>query len=131
MSTKITYNIDKENRIITASMDECTFDAYVNLEKINSDVGLLIDFFDLAWDDFSMKRVYTGIAKCHPEDEWDEEMGKELARARLLKKYYKDYTDIIKQIIMKIDYLASGIREKYYYGIERYNMFVFLEGINR
>lgn len=131
MSTKITYNIDKENRIITASMDECTFDVYVNLTKMNLDFCLLRNLFNLFPNEIFMKYSYKGVAKCHPEDKWDEEMGKELARARLLKKYYKDYTDIIKQIIMKIDYLASGIKEKYYYGIERYYMFDFLEEINR
>ena len=30
-----------------------------------------------------------GVAKCSPEDEFDLETGKRIARARLLKRYYK------------------------------------------
>lgn len=131
MSTKITYNIDKKNRIITASMDECTFEAYVNLKKINSDVGLLIDFFDLAWDDFSMKRIYTGIAKCHPDDNWDEEKGKELAKDRLLAKYYKDYLNIFEKILFKINRFSSEVEKKFQYGIKRHILFDYYSQINK
>lgn len=30
-----------------------------------------------------------GVAKCSPDDEFDLETGKRIARARLLKRYYK------------------------------------------
>lgn len=30
-----------------------------------------------------------GVAKCHPNDEFDYEVGKKLAKARLLDNYYK------------------------------------------
>ena len=36
-----------------------------------------------------MEYGLVGIAKCSPEDEFDLETGKRIAKARLLKRYYK------------------------------------------
>lgn len=130
MSTKITYNIDKENRIITASMDECVFDAYDNLKKIGLDANLLLNFFDLAWNEFAMRRVYNGVAKCHPDDDWDEEKGKELAKARLLRKYYKDYAHLFGKILFKINRFSSEVEKKFHYGLRRYSLFDYDSQIN-
>lgn len=130
MSTKITYNIDKENRIITASMDECVFDAYDNLKKIGLDANLLLNFFNLGWTEFTMRRVYKGVAKCHPDDDWDEEKGKELAKARLLRKYYKDYAHLFGKILFKIDRFYSEVEKKFNYGRRRYALFDFDSRIN-
>ena len=33
---------------------------------------------------------YVGVAHCHPNDEFDVEKGKEVARNRVLMSYYKD-----------------------------------------
>lgn len=50
-------------------------------------------------------RTMSAKAKCNPEDEWDEEYGKQLARQRLvekIKKYrfnsYKIISDLNKEI---------------------------------
>ena len=44
----------------------------------------------------------TGVAKCSPEDEFDLETGKRIARARLLKRYYKKK----EKVCLKVDGFA-------------------------
>ena len=43
-----------------------------------------------------------GVAKCHPNDEFDYEVGKKLAKARLLDNYYKIQNDISQEVIKRI-----------------------------
>ena len=43
-----------------------------------------------------------GIAKCHPNDEFDFEVGKKLAKERLLNNYYRIQNDISREVIKRI-----------------------------
>jgi hypothetical protein len=51
---------------------------------------------------FPNERIW-GFAKCHPDDTFDKEKGKALARARLLKKYYKIRTNVFRDIAEDLD----------------------------
>lgn len=46
-----------------------------------------------------MKNTYKGVAKCHPGDVFDVEVGKQLARKRVLKKHDKDMLKICEPIL--------------------------------
>ena len=43
-----------------------------------------------------------GVAKCHPNDEFDFEVGKKLAKERLLNNYYRIQNDISREVIKRI-----------------------------
>lgn len=43
-----------------------------------------------------------GVAKCHPNDEFDFEVGKKLAKERLLDNYYRIQNDISREVIKRI-----------------------------
>ena len=43
-----------------------------------------------------------GVAKCHPNDEFDFEVGKKLAKERLLDNYYKIQSFIFWEVIKRI-----------------------------
>lgn len=43
-----------------------------------------------------------GVAKCHPNDEFDFEVGKKLAKERLLDNYYRIQNDISCEVIKRI-----------------------------
>lgn len=50
-------------------------------------------------------KVMSAKAKCAPEDEWDEEYGKDLARARLVEKiknYRSNSYKIVGDLVTKI-----------------------------
>ena len=50
-----------------------------------------------------------GVAKCHPNDEFDFEVGKKLAKARLLNNYYRIQKDISKEVIKRIHYQLNNM----------------------
>ena len=50
-----------------------------------------------------------GVAKCHPNDEFDYEVGKKLAKARLLDNYYKIQNDISQEVIKRISHQLDNM----------------------
>lgn len=59
-------------------------------------------------------KVYMGKSKCNPNDKYSEKIGKEIARNRLLEKYYHDVAriqDDIKQYLE--DKIESNLRKGY------------------
>lgn len=64
------------------------------------------------WNDDSFDvRKYIGVAKCSPEDEWDELYGKQLAEYRAMKKrradINKDLNDFVRRTYNNIDNLRD------------------------
>lgn len=74
--------------------------------------------FPSVWD-FMACYCYKeyGIAKCSPNDEFDKQFGKKLARERLVTKYnrmrYRYFRDI-ENILNKAHMLVSNKRWKYF-----------------
>lgn len=73
---KTTYYVNKSKRTVVCVMD--TFnDVHDKIEKY----GLITPskyFFE--------KKVFRGVAKCAPEDDWDETIGRRLAEQRAAAK---------------------------------------------
>lgn len=103
------YFIDRDKRTVVAVMsvefeDKDPADSardYVLAKMNNFLKSYNIDpyWMDLVFCRFVNKYIpegkkYVGVAKCAPEDEWDEERGVRLARARALAKYYQDCANI-------------------------------------
>lgn len=74
------------------------------------------------------KRTVKGIAKCHPEDVYDEDFGKKLAEARCSKKInhlrskniYKEYAKTFKNLIdMRVQ--LDKLKKIYYQSLDREN----------
>ena len=96
----IEYIINKEKRTIVAMIKfynrtECFKnsniifdDIYIALKHIKGDDYL----YDKTYFTKNAKMYFpdhiTAKAKCNPDDEWDEEFGKELARKRLVEKIH-------------------------------------------
>lgn len=87
-------------------------------ELLKLDINIptkLIDYL------FCMKYNEWGIAKCHPDDKFDLEYGKKLARRRLLKKYNRMRYLFFRELD---DYIASCLSivstkmDKYYLASE-------------
>lgn len=87
----IEYKIDRENRKITAILRDTMDDPASHILK-NVDVEALcqISFGVYGLEPLEIRDEYFGVARCHPDDEWDEEIGKAIAKSRCLKKYYYD-----------------------------------------
>lgn len=57
---------------------------------------------------------FVGKAICHKDDEWDEEIGKKIAKDRLLQKWYE-----VKDRVLLA--LGETIKENYALALERLN----------
>lgn len=56
---------------------------------------------------------YVGIAKCAPEDTFDEATGLELARERAYRQYNREYNKAITRIIDKLEDTACKLDTLY------------------
>ena len=94
----IEYSVNKEKRTVVAFIkfghEEETFRnadwILNNLYRALSGLQHKEEYYDKKYFILSKKMFYPGVmsakAKCSPEDEWDEEYGKQLARQRLVEK---------------------------------------------
>lgn len=113
----IEYIVNKEKRTVVAMIkfddqNECFFRS--NL--IYDDLYDVLEILQFKRSDFSKSyfknikkmsfpKFMSAKAKCNPEDDWDEEYGKQLARERLVKKIknyrsrsYKTISDLVEKI---------------------------------
>lgn len=58
---------------------------------------------------------FIGIAKCHPSDKWDEEIGKKIARERAEKKLQCAINLSLKQYVKRLRHAADLIEQ---YGVK-------------
>ena len=89
---KISYNINEKERIII-----CIIICENQVENRLSKYGVISNRYngDVSTD----SRKYIGKAKCSPNDRWNEEFGKMLAKNRALIKRAKDINNSIQEVI--------------------------------
>lgn len=88
---EVSFYCNEENRIVAASIKWCDWDVSNYIKK---SFGLSFDLCDSAKrhvDVFEMPRVIKCVAHCHPDDVFDEELGKQIAYKKLRKKYWNKY----------------------------------------
>lgn len=69
-----------------------------NIELSNHFLVTLRDKYRLIED-----RKFWGVAKCHPDNVFDKEVGMKVARSKALMKYYKMRIKIFREITEEID----------------------------
>lgn len=82
-TSSIIYLIDEENRVITAKIPWMSM--WRSLQRDGMKRGL---DWAAAYKYWSSCKYFIGVAKCAPQDTFNIEKGKELARARALQKFY-------------------------------------------
>lgn len=112
----MTYYINKEKRTVVCKKTGCEFDIVNLIENIS---GCYTIPPEMSVKDVLLNSTYTGIAKCNPEDKWDEEKGMEIARKRMLLKYYKDkekktetYENLFNEYLNRIQDYANRFSNK-------------------
>lgn len=104
-NVKIEYKVNKEKRTVVSIIT--TINDFSNrLAKYN--------LADENYDDNIDIRIYKGIAKCAPEDEWDESYGKHLAEYRAAKARQIDINTELKKYINGI---INCVDNLYEYGL--------------
>ena len=116
-NSKIVYYIDEDKRTIVCKMTDCVDDFMKSVP-------------DISLSGYELKPYYLGKAKCHPDDIWDEETGKQLALYRVLQKYYLDrarYSDeLLKSIKNQYDLIQKiydfNLNKLAHYAVKLYNL---------
>ncbi len=105
----IKYNVIENQGKVIARLDNCANDV-VNL--ISKKTGITMEC-----DELQLNNSYKGIAKCHPEDVFDIEEGKRIAKERVIEKYNRAFNKALC-IATDITYSAyqdvSEIENKYF-----------------
>lgn len=91
------------DRKVTARIYDCAEDARLYIDNMDTNVHIVP-----YGKEYDMRLWYDASATCHPDDEFDEELGKRIAYRRLLRKYL---TARNKRIALFIRYLGLARRE--------------------
>ena len=113
MSGEVRFIIDKEHGVVVCKLTGCKDIAVSRLDKYmpNYDYYLMGSPY---WLNTDIKDTYTGIARCNPEDEWDEEYGKKLALLRAKQKRGKAINNVLIKVVHQ---MAREMEDLWIHGI--------------
>lgn len=116
MCPEIKYIVNEEKRTVVAVAVGCQRDALDELLKSDytAKVLLAINFGDMNSvpvidKDLIMSDKFIGVAHCHPEDEFDFEVGRKIATRKLHKSYNKAKRNIVKNFINRVNRLSDNL----------------------
>lgn len=85
------YYVNKEKRTVV-----CVMDTFADVQDKISKYGLKVpDKY------YCEKKTFRGVAKCSPEDEWDEAVGRKLAERRAAAKRQNYVNNAIDRYVDK------------------------------
>ena len=104
----IKYVVIPEQKKVIALLQNTDFDAICKIRKNLCQSNIVV------WDEskYKMKHFYRAVAKCHGEDVFDEERGKEIAKKKLLDKYYSDFDAKIDSVGNEIKNVLTNFYHK-------------------
>ena len=107
----IKYNVDKEKGIVEAFIEGCENDVLNHVNRRLRAVG----FGPIDGQKLKMKDSFHAKAKCHPDDTFDEAVGMEIARGRVLDKYHENRILVLNQF----DEMADKIQQVVEAGVQK------------
>lgn len=81
----ISYVVDPKRKVVHGILKNTEMDA---LKKIWDMLGNCGDHLFVDTDEYMMPKSYKVTVVCDPLDEFDEEIGKRIAKERIMKRYY-------------------------------------------
>ena len=80
----IKYFINEEKRQVIGVLENTRYDAINKIEKMLGDT----EFCFCGGKKYLMPSEYRAVVQCDPRDEFNVEVGKQIAKKRILKNYY-------------------------------------------
>lgn len=93
----IQYYVNKEKKTVVAILSETDMDVYNYLSKKFGKAAVTIGTTSTNFPIIS--NSFKSIVKCSDDDVFSEEIGKSIAKNRVLKKYYKEKDSCLKKWI--------------------------------
>lgn len=109
-SNNVVYTIDEENKVVTATIKckaqepEISFISQYLKHTRGEGKGPLVERDDIWVGKYLINNEFTGKAKCHPDDSFNIEFGKQLALLRAKEKYQR-------AIYKRMGYIAHWIEQ--------------------
>lgn len=105
---KVKYFINEEKRTITALLELEESERYAIADFASEEClcGLA------GYGRLKLHRTYAGVATCLPEDTWDEEYGKMIARRKAYGKYLMARAKKVGQITAALDKIWHQVNKK-------------------
>ena len=101
----IVYYVNKKDGIVTARFKN----SFINLQRLlNFHSPLSTPYVDFDYNRVDLEH-YISMAKCMSEDEFDENVGKEIARRRLMRSLYIDLDIILQEVEKQLEMAKKGI----------------------
>lgn len=95
----ISYNIDEKNKVVVAKLTGCEYDVNQEFSKRflknyrSSTIGVYLTSESL------IRKEYIGKCRFEENEPFDAELGKQIAKERCFKKYYKAKDKMIERIM--------------------------------
>lgn len=96
----ISYNVDRKNKVVIAKLTGCERDLQVEFSKRflkNDNSTSTIEVYPT--NEMSLRKEYIGKCRFEKDEPFDAELGKQIAKERCLKKYYKAKDKMIERIM--------------------------------
>lgn len=127
----IKYFVNKEKKTVEAKFettsaftDKYVWEKYIanhiykTISKTKGGIDLYLNnkniYYKFIEDAIKQNDSYYGIAKCADTDTFDVEKGKEIAKKRLLKKYYRTQERALLNIIHAMDSVQQALFNDYH-----------------
>ena len=116
---EVEFYINEENRIVTSTIKYCRYDV-LNILRKEHDMNFC-GFWDMPKQFAKVELPVTlkSVAKCHPDDTFDPEVGKRVARKKLEAKYWekihkrmKILSEVFYDIAHECEYQAECAGDK-------------------
>ena len=120
----IKYYVNEKEKVVVASFDKNN-DSHDSRETVleyllndvikifgNSNKRIIVNVDTLFYHlihKYNKRMGMSGLARCHNEDKWDEEVGKKIARDRLMRKYNNLKFDIVCEIERQVKDVLTTI----------------------
>lgn len=90
------FKVVESQRVVVATMSGCDIDAVNYFDEIS---GLAV----VPWKrsvsgKIALPASIKAVARCHPEDSFDPDTGKQIAYRKLRKKYWSKYADRVAKL---------------------------------
>ena len=82
-----------------------------------------VSIYKLVTDVVKQNDSYYGFAQCNGDDTFNIEKGKELAKKRLLKKYYDTQVDVVNKISNIMDKVVRDFSSDFYASLDKTRKF--------
>lgn len=112
-NNRVTYVVDKQNKVCVAEIKDVAFAAEDMLnDRIIPCVTSGFRVHNSMISKYNMNYNYKAVAKLHPDDVWDEERGKKIANDKLTERYHNSVNNRLAKYASDFRKIADSI-DKY------------------